>query len=330
MKKFLQKGIRVFLSASLTAGLLAGCGGGGGEQSSSSAAEGGDSVPTFTIATMRWSDAWPTDFLESGIMKELEEEHGINIEWEIYYASDWSEQKSLLLASGDLPDAFLGSNALTASDMAQNKGNFVELTDLITEETMPNLTALFEEDPELKAVCTDRDGKIYSLPKKLGIRPEVDGYVFYINKEWLDNLGLEVPSTYEELENVLEAFITEDADGDGDPGNEIGYTNSAASNLLSGDLRNILRPFGTMVSRADNYMGLNGEGEPVFMPAQENYKEAVIWMHDLWQKGILDPEYFTQDSSMYNSKLQAEGGSKVGLSMRGRQMRWQEKMRISL
>ena len=53
MKKFLQKGIRVFLSASLTAGLLAGCGGGGGEQSSSSAAEGGDSVPTFTIATMR-------------------------------------------------------------------------------------------------------------------------------------------------------------------------------------------------------------------------------------------------------------------------------------
>ena len=189
MKKFLQKGIRVFLSASLTAGLLAGCGGGGGEQSSSSAAEGGDSVPTFTIATMRWSDAWPTDFLESGIMKELEEKHGINIEWEIYYASDWSEQKSLLLASGDLPDAFLGSNALTASDMAQNKGNFVELTDLITEETMPNLTALFEEDPELKAVCTDRDGKIYSLPKKLGIRPEVDGYVFYINKEWLDNLG---------------------------------------------------------------------------------------------------------------------------------------------
>ena len=313
MKKFLQKGIRVFLSASLTAGLLAGCGGGGGEQSSSSAAEGGDSVPTFTIATMRWSDAWPTDFLESGIMKELEEEHGINIEWEIYYASDWSEQKSLLLASGDLPDAFLGSNALTASDMAQNKGNFVELTDLITEETMPNLTALFEEDPELKAVCTDRDGKIYSLPKKLGIRPEVDGYVFYINKEWLDNLGLEVPSTYEELENVLEAFITEDADGDGDPGNEIGYTNSAASNLLSGDLRNILRPFGTMVSRADNYMGINGDGEAVFVPMEENYKEAVKWMHDMWTKGILDPEYFTQDASMVTSKIQAEGGSQVGL-----------------
>ena len=214
--------------------------------------------------------------------------------------------------------------------MAQNKENFIELTDLINEETMPNLLRAFEEDPELKAVCTGRDGKIYSLPKKLPLRPEVCGDIFYINKEWLDNLNLAVPTTYEELETVLEKFITEDADNDGDPTNEIAYSNSAGSTLLSGDLRTILSPFGTMVSRADNYLGLNGEGEPVFMPAQENYKEAVIWMHDLWQKGILDPEYFTQDSSMYNSKLQAEGGSKVGLSMRGRQMRWQEKMRISL
>mgnify|MGYP002796076251 FL=1 len=197
--------------------------------------------------------------------------------------------------------------------MAQNKENFIELTDLINEETMPNLLRAFEEDPELKAVCTGRDGKIYSLPKKLPLRPEVCGDIFYINKEWLDNLNLAVPTTYEELETVLEKFITEDADNDGDPTNEIAYSNSAGSTLLSGDLRTILSPFGTMGSRADNYMGLNGEGEPVFMPAQENYKEAVIWMHDLWQKGILDPEYFTQDSSMYNSKLQAEGGSKVGL-----------------
>lgn len=165
----------------------------------------------------------------------------------------------------------------------------------------------------MKAVCTDRDGKIYSLPKKLGLRPEACGNALYINKEWLDNLGLAVPTTYEELETVLEAFVTEDADGDGDATNEIGYTNSAGPTVLSGDLRNILFPFGTMVSRADNYMGLNSEGEPVFMPAQENYKEAVEWMHGLWEKGILDPEYFTQEASMATSKRQAEGGSQVGL-----------------
>lgn len=312
-KKNLKKGISLALSASMMAGLLAGCGGGSGNSSSAASGSGDEDVPTYTIATVRWTDAWPTDFLESGIMKELEEKHGINIEWDIYYNSDWSEQKSLLLASGDLPDAFLGSICLTASDMAQNKSLFLDLTDMITEETMPNLTQIFEDDPEMKAICTDRDGKIYSLPKKLGLRPVADGNSLYINKEWLDNLGLDMPTTYQELEDVLEAFVTEDADGDGDPTNEIGYTNSAGSTVLSGDLRNILFPFGTMVSRADNYMGLNSEGEPVFMPAEENYKEAVEWMHELWEKGILDPEYFTQDSSMATSKRQAEGGSQVGL-----------------
>lgn len=309
-RKNLKKGISLVLTASMAAGLLAGCGSGKNESSSDS---GESDVTTYKIATVRWTDTWPTDFLESGIMKELEEKHGIKIEWDVYYNSDWSEQKSLLLASGDLPDAFLGSICLNASDMAQNKSLFLDLTDLINEENMPNLTSIFESDPEMKAVCTDRDGKIYSLPKKLGLRPEVCGDSMYINKTWLDNLGLEVPTTYEELETVLEAFVTQDADGDGDPTNEIGYSNSASSALLSGDLRTILAPFGTMVSRDNNYMGINGDGEAVFMPAQENYKEAVQWMHELWEKGILDPEYFTQDSSMFTSKKQAEGGSQVGL-----------------
>ena len=44
-----------------------------------------------------------------------------------------------------------------------------------------------------------------------------------------------------------------------------------------------------MVSRDGNYMGLNGEGKPVFMPMEENYKEAVKWMRQLWEEGVVDP-----------------------------------------
>ena len=60
-------------------------------------------------------------------------------------------------------------------------------------------------------------------------------------------------------------------------------------------------------------MGLNGEGKPVFMPMEENYKEAVKWMRQLWEEGVVDPEYFTQDGSMQTAKQQADGGSQVGL-----------------
>ena len=266
----------------------------------------------FTVATVRWTDAWPNDFLKEGVMAEMEEKAGVDLDWQIYYNSDWSEQKSLLLASGELPDAFVGSICLNASDMAQNKDYFVDLTPYINEETMPNLTKAMEECPELRAACTDRDGKIYSLPKKLPLRPTVCGNGLYINQTWLDNLGLEVPKTLDELTDVLLTFAKEDADGDGDPTNEIGLTNNAGNNLQA-DSQHILSVWGCMTSRVGNYMGLNNDGEAVFVPAQENYKEAVEWMHMLWENGVLDPEYFTQDGSAVTAKLQAAEGSRIGI-----------------
>ena len=328
---YLKKGLGLFLASAMVAGSLAGCGSSAETDApaadstaktedaaaAASAGDAGDTassedVPTYTIATVRWTDAWPIDYLESGVMKELEEKHGINIEWQVYYFGDWSEQKSLLFASGDLPDAFFGSCGLTDSDIAQNKASFVELTDLIAEN-MPNLTAVFEKEPELLARAKDRNGEIYSLVKKLPLRPTVCGDVMYINKEWLDNLGLEVPKTLDELTSVLKAFVTEDADGDGDPTNDFAISGEKSDYYASGALRTTLAPFGTMVSRDNNYMMLDAEGNPTFAPITENYVAAVKWMNDLYQFGAIDPESFTQDQSMRKAKLQAEGGSQVGL-----------------
>lgn len=263
---------------------------------------------TFRIATVRWTADWPTEFLKEGVMKQLEDKYNIDIQWDVYYNNDWSEQKSLLLASGDLPDAFFGSICLSETDLEQNKASFVDLTDLIPAN-MPNLTAIMESDPTMKAIAEDREGKIYSLPKKLPLRAAVANNG-YINRKWLDNLGLEMPTTYEELEAVLQAFKDEDADGDGDATNEIPYTYTGSCSF---DIRNILLPFGTMTSRVNNYMGLNADGEAVFVPVEENYKEAVKWMHGLYEKGLIDAEYFTQDNSMYKSKISSEGGSETGL-----------------
>jgi putative aldouronate transport system substrate-binding protein len=317
MKKTKQV-MSAVLAAAMAAGLMTGCGGAASSQSAAGSTTenatgttASTEVPTFKIATVRWTDTWPTDFLESGVMKQLEEEAGVNIEWQIYYNSDWAEQKSLLLASGDLPDAFLGSICLTAADLSQNKANFVELSDLI-DQNMPNLKNVFAQDPELEARAKDRNGEIYSLVKKLPMRPECCGSSLYINQDWLDKLGLKAPTNTQEIEDTLEAFVTKDPNGNG-IADEIGYTGAASKTALSGDLRNILFPFGTMVSREDNYMGLNSEGTPVFMPAQENYKQAVEWMHDMYSKGLIDPEYFTQESSAATAKRQAEGGSQVGM-----------------
>ena len=318
-KKTLSRLLGVVLTAAMVMGTLTACGGsaedssggassgesGGGAADSGEAADG---VETFTIATVRWTDACPNEFMNEGIMKELEEKHNIKINWQVYYNSDWAEQKSLLLASGDLPDAFFGSICLTETDVAQNKDYFVELTDGIANN-MPNLTAIFEKEPEMKAAAQNRDGEIYSLVKKLPLRPKVAN-AMYINKEWLDNLGLSMPTTYEELTDVLKAFKEQDADGDGDPNNEIPYTNAGS---LAGDLSNLLAPFGTVVSRTGNFMQIDASGNPAFVPITDHYKEAVKWAHELYASGCLDQEYFTQDTSMASAKRMAEGGSQTGL-----------------
>ena len=76
---------------------------------------------------------------------------------------------------------------------------------------MPNLKAIFEKYPEYRTMCTAPDGHIYSFPwiEQLGEGKEAIqaiGNIPYINKKWLDFLGLKVPETTEELEKVLIAF----------------------------------------------------------------------------------------------------------------------------
>lgn len=284
MKKFLS----LFLALSLLLGV---CGVAAAEDN------------TFSVAIVRWTDGWGVDFTQTAFLKEIGEATGVNIEWQPYYNSTWSDQKSLMLASGleALPDAFFGSISLNDSDIALNEDYFVELTDYIVQY-MPNLTAIFESDPTMKALCTNTEGKIYSLPKKLPSRPATANEM-YINKVWLDELNLKMPTTYTELAEVLAAF-TKSGEG------RYGFINSAS---LAGDLNNLLLPFGVQTSRAGNYMGLNKDGEAYFVPAAENYKEAVKWAHELYVSGALDPERFTQTADMVRAKIQEDGNPRTGI-----------------
>lgn len=256
------------------------------------------------MAVVRWTETWGTDFTQTAFLKEISEKTGVEIEWQPYYNANWADQKSLMLASGlsALPDAFFGSISLTDADIIPNSDYFVELSDLI-EQYMPNLTAIFEKDPAMKALVTDAEGNIWSLPKKLPMRPSTANQM-YINKVWLEELGLAMPTTYAELADVLVKFSQS---GEG----RYGYI---AASSLSFDLNNLLVCFGTQVSRAGNYMGMNAAGEPVFMPMQENYKEAVKWARELYVSGAIDPEHFTQTADMVRAKIQdTEAGPRTGI-----------------
>lgn len=255
----------------------------------------------YKIATVRWSD-WGDDFLK-GFVEDTEKEAGIKVDWDIYLNSEWGDKKSVLMAGGDLPDAFWGSLALSDGDIAQNQSLFIPLEDLIAEH-MPNLMAAFEKEPALRALVTSPDGHIYSLPKKLPLRP-LTGNQLFINQKWLDNLGLEMPDTYEDFYNVLKAFKEKDANGNGDLNDEIPY---------GGNIYGFILPFG--VTKGNDKAGLMTlkDGKPSYIPTQEEYKEGIAWMHQAYKDGLIDQELFTQDDSMAEAKRKDENDALVGVA----------------
>jgi putative aldouronate transport system substrate-binding protein len=115
--------------------------------------------------------------------------------------ADLNEKKNLLLASGDYPDVFYKSSLGDGYEYG-SQGIFIPLEDLIREHA-PNLCALLDEQDGWKYI-TASDGHVYTLPELQGFGLR-DVY-FFINKQWLENVGMEMPEDLDSLYEVLKAF----------------------------------------------------------------------------------------------------------------------------
>lgn len=256
---------------------------------------------TLKVLTMRWGNMGDT-FTQNQWLKDLETNTNVKIEWQVVSSNDWGEQKSIMLASGTLPDIILGDQTFSDSDIVNNLSYFRPLDDYI-DQYMPNLKAAMAETPELKKISTFPDGKIYSLPTRLPSRPKTKNQPV-INKAWLDQLGLQVPDTIDDLYNVLKAFKEQDPNGNG-KADEIPYTETG----LAPDF---LNPFGITDINANNM--LVKDGKPVYYPISEEYKEGLKFANKLYAEGLIDKELFTQDATMTSAKQQNADAPIVGFT----------------
>ncbi|WP_148928772.1 extracellular solute-binding protein [Paenibacillus methanolicus] len=247
---------------------------------------------TLNVLTVRWGNMGDS-FVKNTWLQELEKNSNVKINWQVMSSNDWNDQKSVMLASGKLPDVILGDIAYGDSDIVNNAGSFLALDDLI-DKHMPNLKAAMEQSPELKKISTFPDGKIYSLPARLPSRPVTQNQPV-INKAWLDKLGLQAPTTIEELYAVLKAFKEKDPNGNGQA-DEIPTSSAGDLDLF------LLTPFGITDLRA-NHMMIQ-DGKTVYYPTAEAYKESLKWARKLYEEGLIDQESFTQDNTMLTAKRQ--------------------------
>jgi putative aldouronate transport system substrate-binding protein len=246
---------------------------------------------------------------EKPVIKEMNEKMDVNISWNCVSGDTLTERKNLILNAGtDMPDAFMGA-ALSDYEIITNgtNGIFIPLEDYINEETMPNLTNLIKQRPELLATCTMPDGHIYTLPtiREMGFDYNDSQFSIFsipqfssINTAWLDKLDLEMPTTIDELHDVLVAFKENDCNGNGDPNDEIPL--SFEWNHWCANVTSLFSGFGFTDYNADHRA--IKDGKVYYQDASENYKEAIATLHQWYKEGLIDIEAFSQSDSQYIAK----------------------------
>lgn len=246
---------------------------------------------------------------EKLIFQRMEEQTNVHIEWTCFVEDQFADKKNLALAQfGNLPDG-LFTAGMSDYDLLRyaKQGIIIPLENLI-DKYMPNLQAVFEKYPEYRTMCTAPDGHIYSFPwiEQLGEGKEAIqaiGGIPYINKKWLDYLGLEVPSTVDELEQVLIAFrdhadeLEQEFEIEGDV-----IPMSFIINNGDQDPAFLINGFGEGYGDVPDHFAVTDEGKVIYTVVQEGYREGIQWLHELVEEDLVDPEAFTQEWSTYVAK----------------------------
>ena len=235
----------------------------------------------------------------------LEEVTNIDFVFELIPTESSAEKLGLMLNSGDYPDMFWSTGMTDAmiSRFGMDEGMFLPLNDLIDEHANFFKKYVMDAYPATVGIMTQLDGNIYSLPDVNDCYHCKYSNKFWINQAWLDNLGLEMPTTLDELYDVLVAFRDQDANGNGDPTDEIPLAGDYKDGWYTNVENPIMNAFcyytldlDTTVTTHQDAFGMYLEGDTITTPfALDEFKQGVEYVHKLVDEGLIYVGSFTQD-----------------------------------
>ncbi len=147
------------------------------------------------------------DYSTNASVQKLEELTGVHIDYECYIPENAQTQFNLQAAAGSLPDILLGATEYYSGgmDTAVSDDILLNLADYLDD--CPNYSQILSLTPEMKNSLTTDSGNLigfypYTDPK---IATPVTGSIF-VRGDWLDQVGMDVPTTYDQVHEVLTAF----------------------------------------------------------------------------------------------------------------------------
>ncbi len=327
-----KKALTIVLAAAMAVSVMAGCQ--SSPSQSSSGSTGGSAAPSKTDSSSATSTGGDTatgeNFNETGFpivnepitlkimqgirdvdsltapsempaIQRLEEQTGIKLEWDMIKGNDWPTKLNLMFASGEYPDCIITPNTpVDQEEYGVTQKLLIPLNDDLTSKYMPNYTerrAAEDSDPCNSLVASD--GNKYAIGYMVGQYINTNAH-WFINQDWLTRLNLNTPTNVAELTEVLRAFKAQDANGNGDPNDEVPLEMSLDNGFYG--VRYMLPLFGVPAG-PNNWLFIDNDKKVQFTATQQGFRDCMEWLHTCYTEGLTDPEMISQDQNTVETKF---------------------------
>ena len=226
----------------------------------------------------------------------VNETTGMNVTWVPVPRWTANDALNVMFAAGTAPDIIV-EYVRTFFENWQQQGVIQPIDDYIDRYSI-DYKGYLERHPGVRQQSTFPDGQQYFFATR---RTATWNHNAWIRKDWLDNLGLSMPTTTDELLQVARAFTNDDPNGTGRR-DTIGVTSRVGI-------------WGQMFFAQEAWMVENGELRPNFL--SDRYRDAMAYRKTFYDEGLMDREYVTDADQQRSRRLWITGVAGIYFAQTG-------------
>lgn len=242
------------------------------------------------------------------VVKMIEDRFDIDLKTWYVDAKNFKQNLNVRFAGGEMPDILVVD---TTSELAQyvDGGIVAELPIELIREKAPHYAAIADANDQGDLWSTmSYKGKNYGVANPM---EQVPMALFY-RKDWLDRLGLDVPTTLDEFHDVMLAFVNDDPDGNGK--NDTAGMGERTFNAIFGAYGLRCVTGGNPNFKVEE-MQLGNDNVPFFPYITDRAKEVLALLHEWYLEGIIYKEFVTgENHGGYNWLSHAFMNGEIGVT----------------
>ena len=252
---------------------------------------------------------------ETAWVQELEKR--LNIKLEIQgpgSSDDYNTAVNAMLTTKQYPDLLFydWNTQYSGGIMAGIEDGVIVPISEIPEykEKVPNWFKVLDEHPEVRRGVVNDDGSIVTFCHWEPNMARSAYWGYAIRKDWLDRLGLEIPTSIDDLYEVLKAFRDNDANGNGDATDEIPFSCCNWWGTAHPGMDSLAAAFSLKVNTI--YRDPQNDKMTYWTEYNngENFKAYVETLTKWYSEGLMDIDAITQKYDDWAAKVT---GDRVGV-----------------